>query len=91
MEHAPPLLCNEPLTHIFNLTLSNNEIPNIWKSAYVLPLLKGGDPSVVNNYRPISKLCVLAKVLEKLVSEQLKNLSQALENNIAQQPLLLKW
>ena len=31
----------EPLTHIFNLTFSNNEIPNIWKSAYVLPLLKG--------------------------------------------------
>lgn len=30
-------------------------IPNIWKSASVLPLLKGGDPSVVNNYRPISK------------------------------------
>lgn len=47
----------EPLTHIFNLTLPNNETPNIWKSAYVLPLLKGGDPSVVNNYRPISKLC----------------------------------
>ena len=45
----------EPLTHIFNLTFSNNEIPNIWKSAYVLPLLKGGDPTVLNNYRPISK------------------------------------
>lgn len=62
----------EPLTHIFNLTLSNNETPNLWKSAYVLPSLKGGDPSFVNNYRPISKLCVLAKVLEKFVSEQLK-------------------
>ena len=38
-------LIAEPLT----LTLSNNWIPNIWKSAYVLPLLKGEDPSVVKN------------------------------------------
>lgn len=49
----------EPLCHIFNLSLSENNIRRIWKSAYVLPLLKGGDPSVVNNYRPISKLCIL--------------------------------
>lgn len=63
----------EPLTHIFNLTIANNEIPQVWKSAYVLPLLKGGDPSSLNNYRPISKLCILAKVLEKLISEQLKD------------------
>ncbi len=67
----------EPLCHIFNLTISENEIPSIWKSAYVLPLLKGGDPSVVNNYRPISKLCALSKVLEKLVSEQLKGFLDA--------------
>ena len=67
----------EPLCHIFNLTISENEIPSIWKSAYVLPLLKGGDPSVVNNYRPISKLCALSKVLEKLVSEPLEGLLDA--------------
>ena len=46
-----------PLTYLFNLSLETNEIPLIWKSAFVLPLLKGGDPTVLNNYRPISKLC----------------------------------
>ncbi len=61
------------MTYIFNLSVSNNKIPSIWKSAYVLPLLKGVDPTTVNNYRPVSKLCVLAKVLEKFVSEQLKD------------------
>lgn len=40
---------------------------------FVLPLLKGGDPSKPNNYRPISKLCILAKVFERLVSDQLKD------------------
>ena len=62
----------EPLTSLFNLTLECNEIPKIWKSALVLPLLKGGDPTLLNNYRPISKLSPLEKILETLVSEQLK-------------------
>lgn len=52
------------------------EIPKLWKSAFVLPLLKGGDPSLLDNYRPISKLSVLSKVLESLVSRQLKTYFQ---------------
>ena len=60
------------MTYFFNLSLDTNEIPLIWKSAFVFPLLKGGDPTVLNNYRPISKLSVLAKVMETLVNEQLK-------------------
>ncbi len=62
-----------PLTNIFNLCLNTNVIPSLWKSAFVVPLLKGGDPSILNNYRPISKLSVLVKVLESLVSDQLKD------------------
>lgn len=52
----------EPIAIIFNQTLVNNEIPRIWKSAYVLPLLKGGDYACLDNYRPISKLPILASV-----------------------------
>uniref|UniRef100_A0A669EJS2 Reverse transcriptase domain-containing protein n=1 Tax=Oreochromis niloticus TaxID=8128 RepID=A0A669EJS2_ORENI len=62
----------QPLTILFNLSIQNNEIPFVWKSACVTPILKGGDPAILTNYRPISNLCVLAKVLESLVSEQLK-------------------
>ena len=54
----------EPLTHIFNLTLSTSTIPKVWKSAFVYPLFKGGDPTSLNNYRPISKLSIVSKVLE---------------------------
>uniref|UniRef100_A0A3Q3BE22 Reverse transcriptase domain-containing protein n=1 Tax=Kryptolebias marmoratus TaxID=37003 RepID=A0A3Q3BE22_KRYMA len=62
----------EPLAHIFNLSLISNKIPSVWKSAFVLPLFKSGEPSQVNNYRPISKLCIPAKIFEKLVADQLK-------------------
>ncbi len=65
-------------TYVFNLSLTTNTIPHVWKSAYVLPLHKGGDPTILNNDKPISKLCVLAKVLESLVSDQLK---EFLNNN----------
>ncbi len=61
-----------PLVHIFNLSLEQNVVPDVWKSALVVPLLKGGDPTNLNNYRPISKLSVIAKILESIVSEQLK-------------------
>jgi hypothetical protein len=57
-------LITEPITSIFNLSLTSNVIPRAWKSASVLPLLKAGDPSVLDNYRPISRLSVLAKVFE---------------------------
>lgn len=62
----------EPIAHIFNLSLLSNSIPKSWKAAYVLPLHKGGDPSELNNYRPISKLSALSKILESLVNVQLK-------------------
>ena len=60
----------EPVAHIFNLSLLTYTIPSIWKSAYVLPLLEGGDPSEANKYRPISKLPILAKVYKSLENTQ---------------------
>lgn len=61
-----------PLCHIFNLSLLTNVIPKVWTSSFVIPLLKRGDPTILNNNRPISKPSVLDKVLEFLVSEQVK-------------------
>lgn len=70
----------EPSAHIFNLSLQLSIIPTIWKAAHILPLHKGGDPSELNNYRPISKLSVQAKILESQVNSQLKQFVS--ENNI---------
>ena len=40
-----------PLKHIINLSLESGEIPLSMKTAKVIPLLKSGDPTDVNNYR----------------------------------------
>ncbi len=58
---------------IINCSLSTGIFPSNFKHATVYPLLKKPslDPSVLSNFRPISKLPFLSKILEKVVSAQL--------------------
>ena len=56
-----------PLCRLFNLSLSLGIFPDRWKLANVSPVLKKDDPCSVNNYRPISLLCILSKTLERCV------------------------
>ena len=68
----------KPLTHIVNMSLKGGIVPSEWKRAKITPLLKGGEQTNPMNYRPISVLCVLSKVLEKIVFKQVY---KHLENN----------
>lgn len=68
---AAPIIA-QPLTDLYNLSITEEVLPDIWKKAFVSPLFKAGCSSEMNNYRPISNLSVLAKILESLVSTQLK-------------------
>ena len=56
-----------PLTHILNLSLSSGKVPHKMKIARVVPIFKKGQKDSVNNYRPISLLTSVSKILEKLV------------------------
>jgi hypothetical protein len=42
------------LRFIFNLSLSQNTFPNVWKQAAIVPVFKKGKTSSVGNYRPIA-------------------------------------
>ena len=53
------------LTYFFNLCLSTGTFPNPLKVAAVKPIFKSGDSSLVSNYRPISVLPFISKILEK--------------------------
>ena len=61
----------EPLTLIFNTSILKGRIPNDWKLAKVYPIHKGKDKTNPNNYRPISIISPVAKVMEKVIYDQL--------------------
>ena len=57
------------LTDLFNPSLASAIFPQCFISALVTPILKKRwpDHNDLNNYRPVSNLCYIAKILEKLV------------------------
>ena len=59
------------LAKLFNICLQTGEIPWEWKAARVTLIHKRRDAEITENYRPVSVLPVLEKVLEKLVHQQL--------------------
>ncbi|MEO0684105.1 MAG: reverse transcriptase family protein, partial [Cyanobacteria bacterium J06649_11] len=63
---------SQPLCHIINLSLQTGSFPTNWKSAKVTPLFKSGSSSLPENFRPISVLPILSKILEKSVHFELK-------------------
>ncbi len=61
-----PVLC-----HIINKSLTIGKVPNMWKLAKVTPLYKSGNLNDLNNYRPISVLSSISKIIEKIVCKHL--------------------
>ena len=61
----------QPLTHLANLCISSGTFPDILKKSVVKPIYKSGDKHQVVNYRPISILPVISKILEKIIHERL--------------------
>lgn len=60
-----------PITHICNLCLSLGVFPGLLKRSIVIPVFKSGDRGSITNYRPISLLPTLAKILEKIINHRL--------------------
>ncbi|KAL0881825.1 hypothetical protein ABMA27_001603 [Loxostege sticticalis] len=60
-----------PLSLLYRRSLTEGIVPSIWKTAFITPIHKKGPKNRVENYRPISKLCLFAKILEKIVYGQL--------------------
>ena len=59
------------LTSMLNFSIDSCEFPSAWKEAQIIPLPKKNNPTCDNDYRPISILPFLSKVLERLVQSQL--------------------
>ena len=68
------ILIAKPLAKLFNKSLQASKFPDMWKEAIISPIFKRkGSASDPQNYRPISLLCCLSKIFEKLVFRHIYN------------------
>ena len=79
-DHLPPNLIKDsaniiakPIAYVINLSLRSGLFPDEWKIARVVPLHKSGTRDNFENYRPISALPVISKIVEKIVHKKLVN------------------
>jgi hypothetical protein len=61
------------LKHIFNLSLSQQYFATFWKQAAIIPVLKKGKSTSVSNYRPITLLCNVSKLLEIVIHDHVSH------------------
>ena len=61
------------ICQLFNISLATGTLPLEWKESNVVPVHKKGKKEDVTNYRPISLLCVISKVLERCIHNHLKD------------------
>jgi hypothetical protein len=60
-----------PLTYIFNMSIQMGNFPDRLKFSEIKPLFKEGNKSEFTNYRPISLLPVLSKIIDKIIYNRL--------------------
>ena len=63
-----------PITDIINISMETSTLPQNFKEAYVRPLLKKTSlpKNELKNYRPVSSLSFISKILEKIVANKLQ-------------------
>jgi hypothetical protein len=59
------------ITHLANLCFGKGIFPPLLKKSIVTPVFKSGDKIDINNYRPISVLSVISKIIERIINSRL--------------------
>ena len=77
-DNIPPVLLEEccyelcaSLCSLYNRSLSEGYVPTEWLKANVTPIFKSGDRHLLNNYRQMSLLSIVSKVMERCAYNQL--------------------
>ena len=62
-----------PLKIIFEQSLKEKKIQELWEKANTVPVHKKEDKSLIKNYRPVSLLSILSKIYERVIYNALFN------------------
>ena len=66
-------LIEESVLHLVSLSISSKKFAELWKMQLVLPLHKKNDAMDGSNYRPVSHIIELGKIIEYVVYDQVYN------------------
>ena len=61
----------KPVCELMAKIYKQKKIPEQWKMSRIIPLHKKGPKAKIENYRPISNLCSVSKVFEKLLLQRI--------------------
>ena len=61
------------LLHIFDVSLQSCMFPDVWKHALIRPIVKKKPALQAQDFRPISILCAVSKVLESVAFSQMQD------------------
>ena len=67
---ASPVLASE-IANLCNCLIARGHFPSQWKLGVVAAIPKAGDATEVTNYRPVTLLSILSKVIERVLFNQL--------------------
>ena len=62
---------DEPLTKLFNMSMTTGRLPKDWTRAHITPIYKKGPKNLPNNYRPVSLTSFIVKIMERLIHQEL--------------------
>ena len=60
-----------PISLIFINSFESGKLPDKWKRANITPIFKKGTRTLPQNYRPVSLLSVISKIMEKLITGEI--------------------
>ena len=60
------VISTSAIVHLANICLNNGTFPKTLEITVIKPILKSGNQTLLNNYRPISVLPYISKMLEKI-------------------------
>jgi hypothetical protein len=60
------------LALLLEIAINNGTLPGDWRRVTVIPILKGGERSLVTNYRPVSLISVVCKEMEHVIASYLR-------------------
>ena len=65
----------KPMTIVINKSIEEHKVSSVFKIARIIPLYKKGAANDCGNYRPVSLLSALSKILEKVICKQMMGIS----------------